>query len=110
MRPGDDLDRGLVLPPGRAYVENFEPRLYCFGKKLDALPPGAIVVARLGWTGRGTRPPLELSSIDGVEPEVAPRKALDTPPVALPDEPTPSAVPVALRRDTDLDAPRLSLR
>jgi hypothetical protein len=110
MRPGDDLDRGLVLPPGRAYVETFEPRLYCFGKKLEALAPGAVVVAHLGWTKRGTNAPFELSPIDGVEPQVAPRKALDAPPVALPDEPTPPVVPAPLRQDAGLDAPRLSLR
>jgi hypothetical protein len=110
MRPGDDLDRGLVLPPRRAYMESFEPRLYCFGKKLDALAPGAIVVAHLGWTGRGMAPPLEVSAIDGVEPEVAARKALDAPPVALPDEPAPSPIPAVLRGDAGFDAPRLSLR
>jgi hypothetical protein len=110
MRPGDDLDRGLVLPPGRAYVESFEPRLYCFGKKLEALAPGAIVVAHLGWTKRGTSAPFELSPIDGVEPQVAPRKALDAPPVALPDEPTPPVVPAPVRQDAGLDEPRLSLR
>ena len=35
MRPQDDSTRPLVLPPKRAYVERFEPRLYC----LDGSPP-----------------------------------------------------------------------
>jgi hypothetical protein len=105
MRPDDDLERPLVLPPKRAYAETFEPRLYCFDA--DSLSPGAIVVAHLGWTGRAARPPFELSAIDGVKPEIAPRKSIDAPPIALPDEPTPAAIPPAAPGS---DTPRLSLR
>jgi hypothetical protein len=89
MRPSDELERALVVPPKRSYAESFEPRLYCFGSKLEALAPGAIVVARLGWaTGRKIEPPYATSPIDGVEPELAPLKAIEALPVALPDEPS----------------------
>jgi hypothetical protein len=108
MRPGDDLERPLVLPPKRSYVETFEPRLYCFGaKKLDALAPQAIVAAHLGWPGRGERPPFEVSPIDGVEPALAPLRAIDAAPIALPDEPTAAPAPTLPHRDPD--PPRLSL-
>jgi hypothetical protein len=94
MRPQDDLGRPLVVPPHRSYAERFEPRLYCIdGARLDALAPGAIVTATLGWSGKGTRPPLVISPIDGVEPRVAPAKSIRSAPIALPDEPTPSLVP-----------------
>jgi hypothetical protein len=94
MRPEGDLERPLVLPPGRSYAETFEARLYCFGeKKAAALAPGSIVVAHLGWTGK--RPSsFEVSPIEGVEPHAAPRGAIDAPPVVLPDEPTaPASAP-----------------
>jgi hypothetical protein len=112
MRPGSDLDRALVVPAKRSYAESFEPRLYCFGgAQLDALAPGAIVVARLGWSaGPKTQPPFETWPIDGIEPELAPLKSLEAPPIALPDEPTAWTVPaVAPQRDLGADDPRLSL-
>jgi hypothetical protein len=91
MRPDDELQRAMVLPPQRAFTETFEPRLYCFGRQgFDALAPGAIVSAKLGWEGRAEVGPWEVSPLDGVEPEVAPRKLLEVPPIALPDEPTPA--------------------
>jgi hypothetical protein len=95
MRPQDDLARPLVLPPRRAYAERFEPRLYCLeGGRLDALAPGAIVTARLGWSGHGVHPPLMVSPIEGLEAQVAPSKSIKSLPVALPDEPTATPVPV----------------
>lgn len=95
MRPQDDLVRPLVLPPRRAYAERFEPRLYCLaGSRLDALAPGAIVTATLGWAGRGARPPLVVSPIEGMEGRMAPSKSITSAPVALPDDPTPSSVPL----------------
>jgi hypothetical protein len=95
MRPQDDLARPLVLPPKRSYVERFEPRLYCLeGSRLDALAPGAIVTATLGWSGHGTRPPLVVSPIEGLESRVAPSKSIQSLPIALPDEPTPTAAPL----------------
>jgi hypothetical protein len=94
MRPQDDLGRPLVVPPHRSYAERFEPRLYCLeGARLDALAPGAMVTATLGWPGKGTHPPLVVSAIEGVEPGVAPSKSIRSAPIVLPDEPTPSPVP-----------------
>jgi hypothetical protein len=110
MRPGDDLDRALVVPPGRAYVETFEPRLYCFGGKADALAPGAIVVAHLGWAGRARTPPLEVSAIDGTGASFGPSRAIDAPPVGLPDEPTEAPAAPTPPADPAADAPRLALR
>jgi hypothetical protein len=95
MRPQDDLARPLVLAPKRSYAERFEPRLYCLeGSRLDALAPGAIVTATLGWSGHGTRPPLMVSPIEGLESRVAPSKSIKSLPIALPDEPTPTLAPV----------------
>jgi hypothetical protein len=123
MRPQDDLGRPLVLPPHRSYAERFEPRLYCIdGARLEALAPGAIVTATLGWSGKGTRPPLVISPIEGVEPRVAPAKAIKSAAIALPDEPTPSPVPhrdegmagthtetnLALETGRSVDAPSVS--
>ncbi len=95
MRPQDDLVRPLVLPPKRTYAERFEPRLYCLeGSRLDALAPGAMVTATLGWSGHGTRPPVVVSPIEGLEAQVAPSKSIQSLPIALPDEPTPTPAPV----------------
>jgi hypothetical protein len=94
MRPEDDLSRPLVLPPKRSYAERFEPRLYCLdGSRLDALAPGAIVVATLGWAGHGTHPPLVVSPVEGLDVQVAPSKSIKSAPIALPDEPTPTPAP-----------------
>jgi hypothetical protein len=94
MRPSDDLARPLVLPPKRTYAEPFEPRLYCLeGRRLDALAPGAIVTATLGWSGHGARPPLLVSPIEGLESHVGPSKSIKSLPVALPDEPTSTLAP-----------------
>jgi len=41
--------RELVLEPGHSYVEEFDPRLICFGKQAALLVPGARVTATLGW-------------------------------------------------------------
>jgi hypothetical protein len=111
MRPADDLERSLVLPGKRDYVETFEPRLYCFAaKELDALTPGAILVARLGWEGKGTSNPLEVAPIDGLEPAMAPLKSIESEPIALPDEMTPALeAPASPTSDASLDTPRLEL-
>jgi hypothetical protein len=110
MRTEDVAGRNLVLPPKQAYVEIFEPRLYCFsGKALSALSPTSIVVAHLGWMGKGATD-WELTPIDGVEPAVAPRKHLDAPPVALPDEqfpPGPVAPSSGERAPLTLEAPEI---
>jgi hypothetical protein len=96
MRPDDDLDRSLVLPPKRSYAETFEPRLYCFGEHaLQALSPLAIVVARLGWPASSRAEVRQaVSAIDGVEPVMGSLPFLASPPIALHDDPTPMAAPV----------------
>jgi len=51
VRPETDDGHARILPPGYTYVEEFDPRLYCFdGYEAAALVPGTRVVARLGWT------------------------------------------------------------
>jgi hypothetical protein len=112
MRPDDDMERPLVLPPGRSYVEHFEPRLYCFGQHLlDALAQGSTVVGRLGWLGGNkTRPPFEVASIAGVEPELAPLKEIASPPIGLPDEPSATLETAEPRRPDDPDPATLTLR
>jgi hypothetical protein len=111
MRPSDDMERALVLAPKRSYSESFEPRLYCFGaRELDALEATTIVVARLGWPERATgRGPHVVSSIEGVEPEVAPLAAIESAPISLPDEPTPMGAGEAWRSPDDPDPARLAL-
>ncbi len=42
-------DRELVLDAGHSYIEEFDPRLICFGKDAALLRPGAKVTATLGW-------------------------------------------------------------
>jgi len=112
MRPTTDRERALVVPPKRSYAERFEPRLYCFGEKLAALTPGAIVVARLGWiNGLKTAPPFEVGPIEGVAPELAPLKSIDASPIALPDEPLAASAPdTRPQADANVDSPRLSLQ
>jgi hypothetical protein len=108
MRPAEADDRSLVLPPGRAYVETFEPRLYCFsGKALNALVPTSIVVAHLGWVGKGSGD-WEISPIDGIEPQMAPQRHLDAPPIFLYDDklsPGPGAPTQGERVPLTLEAP-----
>jgi hypothetical protein len=55
IRPSSDADNVHVLAPDATYVEEFDPRLYCFdAREAAALVPGARVVAHLGWAaGRG---------------------------------------------------------
>jgi hypothetical protein len=110
MRPADDLSRSLVLPPGGRYVEHFDPRLYCFGARAAALEPQAIVVAHLGWAGRRSTPPFEVSAADGAAP-VGPAKSIDSLPVGLPDEATaiPEEAPAPRPPPTE-ERPRLVLR
>lgn len=41
--------RALFLMPGQSYIEEFDPRLICFGKLADSLAGGAVVRTRFGW-------------------------------------------------------------
>ena len=102
MRPSDDLGRPLVLPPKRTFAERFEPRLYCLdGKRLDALAPGSIVVATLGFAGGAGHPPYVLAPIEGLEEKASPVKSLRSEPIGLPDDPEPGEAP----RDTPPGTP-----
>lgn len=109
MRPDNDVDRALVLPPHRSYGESFDPRLYCFGAhQTESLVPGATVVVRYGWTPpalavrRGTHavtpppptPPFAVSPLEGVEPAVAPLKDIVSTALVIPADPVTPNPPV----------------
>jgi len=44
--------RALLLRPGYSYVERFDPRLFCFGKKAKAIAGGSLIKASYGWPER----------------------------------------------------------
>jgi len=76
MRPSSDTSRGLVLPPGTAYSESFDPRMYCFGARESAgLVRGARVIAHYGFSaphgakkkGAALPPPFVVSPIASAE-------------------------------------------
>lgn len=100
MRPSNDLERALIVPPKRSYSETFDPRLYCFGHaEAAALVAGATVVAHLGFAAprvRVAKPvaPFEVSPIEGVDPLVAPAKQIASPPTMLPAGEAPSPLPM----------------
>ena len=75
-RPQTDLQRALVVPPGRSYGERFDPRLYCFNPKEEkALEEGATVTAKYGWPtpkAGALSPPFAVSP-----PDVDPRSNAD---------------------------------
>ena len=96
MRPNDDEERVLILPPRRAYGETFDPRLYCFGvHETPALTAGATVVAHLGWAASGKRhtQPHVLSPIEGVVPQLGPARELVSSPFTIPADPVTSVEP-----------------
>jgi hypothetical protein len=69
LRPTTDEENARVLIPGITYVEEIDPRFYCFDSHdAAALTPGARVVARLGWpaphTGKSS-PPYEVDESFG---------------------------------------------
>ncbi len=50
LRPEGFPERNaLLLAPGDAYVEAFDPHLFCFGKDAKAIIGGALVRAHYGW-------------------------------------------------------------
>lgn len=87
LRPvGFPEDRALYLGPGQAYVESFDPWLYCFGpRETNALVPGAEVRASFGWpetpAGRRHGP----YAVEGIAwpPEQASMRELEAPPVEV---------------------------
>lgn len=111
MRPTNDVDRALVVPPRRAYAETFDPRLYCFGaKESAAFLPGSTIVAHFGWAtpvsaptrGHTPRrppsppsPPFLVSGFEGVVPAVSPLKEIVSAPFVIPADPSPPPGTVA---------------
>jgi hypothetical protein len=108
MRPAGDDERVLVLPPGRAFGETFDPQLYCFGAtESAALRAGGRVTARMGFSpGRGKlERPFVISPFDGIEPRVAAAKEIAAPSFTLAAL-APAAPPAA---SAPLTGPRLSV-
>ena len=108
LRPdGFPEARALLLAPGEAYVEVFDPRLFCFGKDAQALTGGSIVRAKLGWDApRYTKkldPPFAVESTE-VPPTVAPEKNLVAPTMVLSYlPPSPEDMPGVIKIDRDGD-------
>jgi hypothetical protein len=70
-----------------------------------------MVVAHLGWTGgAATRPPFAVQSIEGIEPELASLKAIDSMPVAVPDDPPTSFSVLTTVPADDPDPAKLALK
>jgi hypothetical protein len=132
MRPVEvDDDRALVLPPGRAYEEVFDPALYCFGSDAAATwTKGGDIIASLGFSNASPPPgpaskkkPKAPKGPFVVEPArfpatVAPVSELVAPPVTRPAAPVsadPTAAPNTASAaspagdDDDQGAPRLDL-
>ncbi len=88
VRPTTDTEGVAVLEPDMTYVEEFDPRLYCFDSHdAEALAPGARVVAHLGWASPHTKnqtPPFIADEILGGD-ERAGVKELTADPVVTPD-------------------------
>jgi len=104
--------RALLLGPGEAYVETFDPRLFCFGKDAHAVAGGAIVRARFGWEApRGAKKvdaPFAAQATD-FPAAVAPQKQLFAPTIVLSYQPpdpdaAPATPPEAAKADKDDDA------
>jgi hypothetical protein len=68
MRPQADEESIQIVPPQLAYVETFDPRLYCFeAQKARALTAGATLVAHFGFApsrARSPRPPFIVAPVD----------------------------------------------
>ncbi len=109
MRPVDELERAVLLPPGGAIDESFEPRLYCF-TSLGALASGAVVTAHLGAADeRGARsgPSIVWPALAG-DPAAKPLRTLTAPAIRLPDERVPPPTP-ASPSPVDEATPQLAL-
>jgi hypothetical protein len=90
--------RALLLAPGHSYVEQIDPRLFCFGKGADALEGGVMVHARFGWdppkkgVKKAPEPPFAAESTEA-EPSVAPLRELRAPSIVIGYVPLPDAPP-----------------
>lgn len=75
--------RELYLDPGESFVETFDPRLFCFGSKIDLLHGGTTVRARLGWSkSSASKGPFAAQGTDRPE-AFAPVGELSAPPILL---------------------------
>jgi hypothetical protein len=97
MRPSTDEEGIQIVPPGLAYIETFDPRLYCFeAQKARALTAGATVVGRFGFgasRGRSPVPPFAIAPLDD-EPARGASKEVVSLPFALPASlPAPDGAP-----------------
>lgn len=87
LRPDGFPERNaLLLGPGDAYVETFDPRLFCFGKDAKHLTGGALVRAHYGWdAGKGAKKVEPPYAAEGTElpAVIAARKQLTAPAMVL---------------------------
>lgn len=116
LRPTTFPDRSaLLLAPGEAYVESFNPRLFCFGKDASAaLTGGAVVRAWFGFPGdkpTGKAPPTGPFAVEGTAfpATVAPVRELAAPTMVLSyAKSKPASAPHEAKRSavaTDADNP-----
>lgn len=107
MRPSNDA-RGVVLLPGKAYTDTFDPRLYCFGaREAAALSVGSRLLGRYGFasTSKVAAPPFAVAPIpeaDGTTSH-APLKEIHAEPIDVTEDalalPLPRKSPDAQRDD-----------
>jgi hypothetical protein len=90
LRPDSFPDkRALLLAPGEAYIESFDPRLFCFGKDASAaLTGGAVVRASFGWPmpkNAGKKPPRGPFAVESTDfpATVTPLRELSAPTMVL---------------------------
>lgn len=94
--------RELYLAPGESWVEQFDPRLFCFGREGDLLRGGTVVRFRFGFDPRGGRRDREPFVVQGTRAPatfpaarqlVAPTIVLSHAPAEIaPPPPTPPGV------------------
>jgi hypothetical protein len=77
--------RAVLLGPGDAYVETFDPRLFCFGKEGKALAGGALVRATYGFEGGTAKKEEAPFAVEGTlfPATTQPRKQLTVPSLVL---------------------------
>jgi hypothetical protein len=81
-------DRELILAPGQSWVEQFDPRLICFGEQAKLLQGGARVGPRFGWPdpprwSRAKERGTVAADATQVPRRYAPRRELGAPPMIL---------------------------
>jgi hypothetical protein len=80
--------RAILLAPGKSYIEDFDPHLFCFGKLAEALRGSVIVRTRYGWDPPpkwSRKPPTAPFVTEGAAypPTVAPLRELGAPTLIL---------------------------